>query len=329
MGRDFSINNDRGNRASSTTLVLFVSRCFRNISHIIFGKHIAIFTFGVNAWIDDDDFRTLKHKNNKARIFCGDSLSLKRKWYILFVVDKLFIYQASGMSVLDFVKKWRPDLDVVVFYWNPLNQTGNAFMDLHEKLRHYNIREASFESTDCRKYGMEELDMFFSLKKINNALASIKKPKHDVSLIAVAKTRLKELIEIQQVLEKRGLKVNSYITNTCDLSDDEYDYKPHLPPDEYLPMELDAEVICEVVEKGQHSPTIRAIIALLSKKKLITNNKNIKEKDYYNPENIFILGIDSESKLKEFVGSPYKNVLPHSVTQKYTPQGFLERLGEL
>ena len=50
--------------------------------------------------------------------------------------------------------------------------------------------------------------------------------------------------------------------------------------------------------------------------KLITTNTNIVNFDFYNKNNIFILGIDDLNKLKEFVASSYEH-LPKELLNKY------------
>ena len=48
--------------------------------------------------------------------------------------------------------------------------------------------------------------------------------------------------------------------------------------------------------------------ALFLEKKLITNNKDIKNYDFYNPSNIFILGENNIEDIKEFINKPYEKV---------------------
>lgn len=50
--------------------------------------------------------------------------------------------------------------------------------------------------------------------------------------------------------------------------------------------------------------SLRPLEALFFDKKLITNNKSIKEYSFYHPNNIFILEEDDLRKLPEFVTTP-------------------------
>ena len=54
--------------------------------------------------------------------------------------------------------------------------------------------------------------------------------------------------------------------------------------------------------------TLRTLEALFFKKKLITNNRDIVNLQFYNANNIFVLGIDKLENLKIFMDKPYENI---------------------
>ena len=51
-------------------------------------------------------------------------------------------------------------------------------------------------------------------------------------------------------------------------------------------------------------------------KKIITNKQDINKYDFYNSNNIFILGKDCIDDLKDFIISPYKDI-PYEIEKKY------------
>ena len=63
--------------------------------------------------------------------------------------------------------------------------------------------------------------------------------------------------------------------------------------------------ILEINQAGQIGITLRAMEALFFRKKLITNNAHIIQEDFYNPNNVFIIGKDDMSLLKDFLSQPY------------------------
>ena len=78
--------------------------------------------------------------------------------------------------------------------------------------------------------------------------------------------------------------------------------------DKYLELLSESNCILDYNEKGQSGLTLRPMEALFLEKKLITNNKDIKNYDFYNPSNIFILGENNIEDIKEFINKPYEKV---------------------
>ena len=62
------------------------------------------------------------------------------------------------------------------------------------------------------------------------------------------------------------------------------------------------------MEGAQNGITIRIQESLIHKVKLITDDVNIVKYDFYNPNNIFILGRDNMNGLKDFLDTPYEDV---------------------
>ena len=60
-------------------------------------------------------------------------------------------------------------------------------------------------------------------------------------------------------------------------------------------------------------------------KKLITNNIYAAEYDMYSRSNVFILGVDDNSRIKEFIDTPLEPY-PKELVEKYSPQNWLETL---
>ena len=61
----------------------------------------------------------------------------------------------------------------------------------------------------------------------------------------------------------------------------------------------------EINKEGQSGLTLRALEALFYKKKLITNNISIMNEMVYNKKNIYIIGVDNNKSVKEFLSEPY------------------------
>ena len=66
--------------------------------------------------------------------------------------------------------------------------------------------------------------------------------------------------------------------------------------------------LLDIVQLNQSGLTQRVMESIFFRKKLITNNVFIKNYNFYSPNNIFVLGEDDYSHLREFILSPYADV---------------------
>ena len=83
--------------------------------------------------------------------------------------------------------------------------------------------------------------------------------------------------------------------------------------------------ITEIVMSGQEGLTLRAMESIFLKKKLITNNPEIRNKNIYNPNNIFILGEDNIKDLPSFLQKPYQEI-DNRIVESYIYSNWLKRL---
>ncbi len=87
---------------------------------------------------------------------------------------------------------------------------------------------------------------------------------------------------------------------------------------------MKSKSILDFVSIGQSGLTIRPLEALFLKKKLITNDKFIKNFDFYHPDNVFILGKDKMEYLSDFLEKPFIEI-EESITSKYDFSNWIKR----
>lgn len=85
-----------------------------------------------------------------------------------------------------------------------------------------------------------------------------------------------------------------------------------------------SKAIVEINQSQQNGLTVRALEALFTEKKLITNNLDIINMDFYNKNNIFIIGQDSFNLLRKFIDSDYEKI-PKSIIDNYSASKWLAR----
>ena len=67
---------------------------------------------------------------------------------------------------------------------------------------------------------------------------------------------------------------------------------------------------------------------VLDHKKLITNDKRVKQYDYYNEDNVFIVGMDDLQMLPTFLEDPF-SCISENLIEKYDCQAWLQRFNIL
>lgn len=94
--------------------------------------------------------------------------------------------------------------------------------------------------------------------------------------------------------------------------------------EETLALSLTSKLLIDFVNKEHKGLSFRCFEALYFEKKIITTNPTIKNYDFYNPQNVFILGEDSIDRLKDFVTSEYVEV-PEDIKAYYAFSNWMER----
>ena len=134
---------------------------------------------------------------------------------------------------------------------------------------------------------------------------------YDVFFVGKDKGRLADILSMKATIEAQNLKTYFHIspTHKYELKRNSI-YKAKISYKEVNKLISMSRCIldCEVDETA--GLTIRPFEAMYRKKKLITNNKAVKDEDFYNPKNIFIYGEDDIETLQEFVKSEYINPSP-------------------
>lgn len=84
-------------------------------------------------------------------------------------------------------------------------------------------------------------------------------------------------------------------------------------------------VLLELKRSDNNGCTFRSIDCIGMKKKLITNNKDIVNEDFYSPNNILIIDENNIEIPKEFIYSPYED-LPKEIYEKYSLENWVKQL---
>lgn len=238
-------------------------------------------------------------------IFFRLGLPGKSLWYNKNAVLKIkYIVLFEPLLTVDYINwllKKNPESKFILIYANKVdasispNRIDRSLVDLW-----------TIDKDDAKKYNMHlyEGGEYFPQWKVTK-----ENPIYDVFYIGKDKNRLQKLRKIESDLHAHGAKTMFYITwpRGWQKKDDGI-HKPFLPYEKVLDYIGKSRAVLHLLDGAQNGLTIRIQESLIHKIKLITDDASIVEYDFYNPNNIFILGKDDMSNLRHFLDTPYEDV---------------------
>lgn len=227
------------------------------------------------------------------------------------------IIHASKITppVVKYLKKIKPDLRIIVWYWNPVIKS--------EKVKSFSLKDCeiwSFDESDVAKYNLKYNTQYY----FKDFVLSENEKDKDVFFVGGDKGRLSLLLEIRKLLEEAGLSTNFHIVKTSRKLKNNYTFREKISYECVLDKLSRSNVVLDVVSENQTGLTIRPLESIYFSKKLITNDISIMNRDFYNSKNIFIYGYDSNERLLDFIENPFDEI-PEDILDKYDFEQWLSR----
>lgn len=297
-------------------------------------------------WLNDQDFHaenSFRRGIRTARIYkeCSFFAKIMRKihivlripgvslwfdkWKLGFKVYDTIIVHASTLSpaVVDYIRKKNKNVRIIVWYWNPVEKCVKPC-----QFAKYNVELWSFDEKDCNNYKLNHNTQYY----FNDISLSVSENEFDIFFVGGDKGRMQELMEFQNKITQLGLL--SYFHVTSDSRFEVFSigkrnkfakyYKERIAYHEVVEYIGKSKAILDYVSDGQTGLTLRPLEALFFRKKMITNDKSISDRDFYNENNIFIIGKDELSELPFFLSSPYVEV-GENIRDRYDFNQWLNR----
>jgi hypothetical protein len=220
--------------------------------------------------------------------------------------DECIIFdQAFSPSIVKIIKKFNPKVNIHVYLWNPTFKDTSIL----EKLKKVStfVHVYSFDKNDCRKYGFTFSPMIYDF---NASKKNAIEFKYDVIFVGYVKNRVKMLTELYNQLKAASAKIYFYVLDNVNTTEPvPYELKKeYLNYEEYRNLMLSSKAVLDIVQDGQIGLTIRTMETICFEKKLITNNKDIMNYNFYDSNNIFVIGVDSLDNLATFINTPFKKI---------------------
>ena len=207
--------------------------------------------------------------------------------------EKVIIFD-SGYSkrLTKFLRK--KNKKIIVWFWNTIARKQELI--LKDKNVDYFY---SFDKNDCQKYNLKFNTQFYFDKLPQSCNNHIE---YDVFFVGLDKGRKECISTLIDVFQDKNISYN------IDIIDDGAN-PYHYSYSEYVELESKARCLLDIVShKDSQGLTLRPLEAICMNKKIITNNIHIDEYNFYNPNNVFIIGKDNFENIYDFINTPYQKI---------------------
>ena len=259
-----------------------------------------------------------KHLNSKIPfkyIWYGKYKKYLNDYNLIIVFDFLM-----GLEILQYLRRKNKKCKIVFWAWNKLEYNPKKYDN--------SICEFfSFDKGDCIKYELKYNNQFYFPNIVNNS----ERIKYDAIFVGKDKNRIKKILKIKEFMEKEDLNVKLHVNKDKEYNNfeiDKYLSSESITYEELIKLIGQSKSIIDIVSNNQKGLTLRVMESIFFKKKLITNNESIKEYDFYNPNNIFILQFDDIKNLNSFINSEYDE-LDKRILEKYEFETWVNSFYEL
>lgn len=267
-------------------------------------------------------------KNAMSKVFIGKNLKHeKRQEFIIDSLkeigkqDQILVINPEGIEehVHKVIRKYA-DRNIAYLY-------DSMSRNPAQHILHFFDTVFSFDDEDVKEYGFKKitnynylkycpseeqnphLDLFYitsydtqRLQKLNILINQIDDLNINFKTIVAGKKSWKN--KIAQIVDSKNINIIKFRTKNI--------------PQQSLPkIYKNTKVILDLQRDNQMGLSFRIFEAMALEKKFITDNRTIKNYDFYNPENILILNDDFSNIEKSFFETDYQK-LPDEIYYKYT-----------
>lgn len=207
--------------------------------------------------------------------------------------------------VVKYIRSKNKKIRIIVWYWNPIAKSEKI-----ESFLPYDCEIWSFDESDTKVYDVNHNTQYY----FNDITLKEETITNDVLFVGGDKGRLSFLKEIECKLIEHEVRTDFHIVSASNIENDTY--KKRISYADILKKIECSKAILDVVSENQTGLTLRPLEALFLERKLITNDKRIIERDFYNPNNIFIIESDDLNTINNFINSPFEPVT-EEILNKY------------
>lgn len=244
-----------------------------------------------------------------------------------------FLVVSSGKFTEGFIKelkKKNPKIKTILFLWDKLSYTSwGQHVDAFDYV-------FSFDRNDCKNYGYFFRPTFYTGINLKREVEYSKR-KYGLYYIGHLrdKERYKFIYKLKQYLKEKKVifftKLYSKKRKEISVLPKNYDKEllttTRVSFYDDLENTRDTKVILDLSYGEQIGLTLRCLNAIESNTKILTNNKDIKNYDFYNEKNIKIINnIDEIEKIDINFFDEEPEIIPEDIKYRYSIDGFIDEI---
>jgi len=198
---------------------------------------------------------------------------------------------------------------VIFCYWNPIALSRISV----ETVRKSGCEAWSYSYEDCKKYGMRHVSPLLCESIYRGIEKRTDRMLYDVVFAGKDKGRLGLIQELMDKEYWKSLTWGLYVSpdHFWQIGKKKV-YKKLLTYNEIMRFQVTGCAVLELMPSPSNETTMRTFDAIYFRQKLITNNVNIVNREFYNKNNVFVIGIDKDENIIDFLRTPYEE-LPDEV----------------
>lgn len=243
------------------------------------------------------------------------------------------IIEATAGKTYDYILIVRPDL----FFDSQLailkSKTENFIAYYHDSINNITRKKEvisffdkvySYEKKDVTDFNLSFLPNFIYLNQEHTKTASV----YDAFTIMSKDFRFNTLEKLATYFKKKDIKYEFLVQSDKQIESEIIHFiQERKNNKQVLAYLLKTDIIVDIHKYGvQDGLTFRVFESLFFEKKLITTNADIKNYDFYNPNNIHVIEPDSEINIPDtFFNTPYQTI-PTEIYQKYHYTSWLKTI---
>ena len=250
----------------------------------------------------------LKDLNKTNFIF--NSVSIENRFDQILVIrpDKL------QMEALSFLRG--KSSEMICYLFDGIQN----FKNQHKTLSYFDTIY-SYDRLDADKYGFEFLPNYIYDEQIN-----VNPVKYKVFNISSYDKRFPLLEQLATYLTEKGISFRFIVKKDKMINHPLIEFtNKYIPLEEVKKYISESSVLIDVQKERQFGLSFRVFEALGYRKKIITNNPDIVNYDFYNPNNVFVITEENKEIPLFFFGTPYEEI-PDEILNKYRLKTWIHKV---